>query len=136
MTGALDQLLLDIFTTALEGGIGYWSSCQEYHWMLQGDYKGLYHSPVRPGVLAAEPDYKGFYALIAEEDGDEQKPHTIDRSVIAKGYRLATTDWKHRIAWSTSDPPLVVGPDTDWDFDAGDADAIVQLGLFGEVVYG
>ena len=128
MTGALDQLLLDIFTTALEGGIGYWSSCQEYHWSNDAMGKRL-------GNI--EADHKGFYALIAEEDGDEQIPHTIDRSVIAKGYRLATTDWRHRIAWSSGqEPSLVVGPDTDWDFDAGDADAIIQLGLFEEVRYG
>jgi hypothetical protein len=25
---------------------------------------------------------------------------------------------------------------SDWDYDAGDADVIVQLALFGEVIYG
>ena len=117
---ALDQLLLDLFNTALEGGIGYWSVCNRYHWCVDGN----------PEV----EDVKGFNAEIVEHE--DAKVHVIDREVMARGYRLATTDWKHRIAWSSSEPKLVVGPNTDWDFDAGDADAIVQLGLFGEVVYG
>jgi hypothetical protein len=120
-TSALDQLLLDLFNTALEGGINYWSVCNVYHWCVDGN----------PEV----EDVRGFYAeIIEDEDGTA---HRIDREVMAKGYRLATTDWKHRISWSSGeDPKLVVGPETDWDFDADDADAIVQLGLFGEVVYG
>jgi hypothetical protein len=127
---ALDQLLFDLFVTALEGGINYWSSCQEYHWIKESHKDRTTFGP------GAGEDTTGFNALIAEEDGDDQVPHTIDRKVMAKGYRLATTTWRDRLAWSTGKPPLVVGPDTDWDFDAGDADMIVQLGLFEDVRYG
>ena len=121
---ALDQLLFDLFVTALEGGISYWATCNAYHWRLSG-----------PADLE---DIQGFHAAILDEGNDPApKRYTIDRAVMAKGYRLATTDWRHRIAWSSGEePPLVVGPETDWDFDATDADAIVQLGLFNEVVYG
>lgn len=124
---ALDQLLLDLFTTALEGGINYWSHCSSYHWSHSGDDLTLGH-----GL----EDYKGFYAIIIEDEDDTE--HRIDRSIVARGYRLATdTPMRSSIAWSSGEkPPLVVGPDTDWDFDADDADCIVQLGLFGEVVYG
>ena len=124
-TSPRDQLLFDIFTTALEGGIGYWSQASAYHWQSTDD-AGSYNGD----------DVQGFYAVVREYDEDTDL--RIDRAVVAKGYTLATSGtWLGRIAWSSSEkPPLVITTDTDWDFDAGDADVIVQLGLFGEVVYG
>jgi hypothetical protein len=125
MISALSQLYLDLFTTALEGGIGYWSACGTYSWSK--------------GNKLQTPDYEGFYAVIRDLEDDDKTTqiHRIDRAVIAKGYKLATTEWRNKVAWSSGEkPPVVVGPDTDWDYDAGDADVIVQLGLFGEVVYG
>jgi hypothetical protein len=113
-----DQLLLDLFTAALEGGIGYWSAAARYKWMLPDGTE----------------DRQGFNALIVEDDvGDE---HLIDRSVMVRGLTLAATDWRDRLAWSTEPPPVVITEETEWDYDAGDADMIVQLGLFGDVVYG
>jgi hypothetical protein len=127
---ALDQLLLDIFTTALEGGINYWSSCTNYHWIAES----------HDGRVTRE-DHMGFYADILLDDDavdeGESAARRIDRSVLAKGYRLATTTHRDKIHWSSGEkPPLVVGPDTDWDFDADDADVIVQLGLFEDARFG
>jgi len=127
---ALDQLLLDIFTTALEGGINYWSSCTSYHWMTES----------HDGLVTRE-DHQGFYAdIILDDDAvdeGESAERRIDRGVVAKGYRLATTTHRDKIHWSSGEKPsLVVGPETDWDFDADDADVIVQLGLFGEARFG
>jgi hypothetical protein len=120
---ARDELLADLFTTALEGGIGYWSSCSEYHWSTDG-----------------QADLRGFFAVVTDstvEVEDDPPTHRIDRDTIVKGYGLATTTWRNKVFWSSGEkPPLVITDDTDWDYDAGDADAIVQLGLFGEVVYG
>jgi hypothetical protein len=116
---ALDQLLLDLFNCALEGGINYWSQCAAYHWQNRD------HSE----------DHKGFYAIILETEEDD-KQHRVTRATMSKGYRLATTTWRDKLHWSTGKPPLVVGPETDWDYDAGDADMILQLGLFEDVVYG
>jgi hypothetical protein len=120
-------LYLDLFTTALEGGIGYWSECSQYHWSNES----------HDGRVVRE-DHKGFYAVITEsEEDDGDHEHTINREVMARGYRHATSaEWRNKLAWSSAKPPLVVGPDTDWDYDASDADMIVQLGLFGTVVYG
>ena len=126
-----DKLLHYLFTTALEGGIVYWSQCSRYHWMIGPPA----HDVERP----SEEDWRGFYAEIVEVgDGDDEEPHRIDRSVVSRGLRLAAMEpWRNKIRWSSGEkPPLVVTDDTDWDFDAGDADMIVQLGLFGEVVYG
>ena len=128
MSEALDQMLFDIFVTALEGGIGYWSVCSEYHIRF-----GPEHNHVE--------DVKGFVAVITNTVEDDPQydggEHRIDRAVINKGYRLASSsEWRNRLSWSSSKPPMVIGPDTDWDFDAGDADMIVQLGLFEDVMYG
>lgn len=120
MSKARDQLLFDIFVTAMEGGINYWSMCGEYHWTNK-DYSD---------------DLQGFYASIVDTE-DELQPFRIDRKTIARGYSLATSEWRDWISWSSGcKPPLVITSDTEWDYDAGDADVIVQLGLFGEVVYG
>lgn len=122
-----DQLMLDLFTTALEGGIGYWSVCSEYHWCNEDGTE----------------DLRGFFAIIEDsedmpEDPDDYEcnPIRIDRSTMVMGYELARTDWRDRISWSCDKPPFIPSADNDWDYDAGDADVIVQLGLFGEVRYG
>lgn len=122
-----DQMIADIFTTAIEGGINYWSWTDEYHWMKEdGSY-----------------DFFNFYAVIEETDNGPK--HRIDRETIVRGYILATESYQgDEIYWSTSAPlskkkilsPSYVDDEDAWDFDAGDADIIVQLGLFGEVVYG
>lgn len=117
---ARDQLFIDIFTTALEGGINYWAECSEYHWCDEH----------------YNEDYRGFFAVIHDVEADAEKEYRIDRAVIVKGYTLAVGDEGKNVRWSTKRPPLVITEDTDWDFDANDADVIVQFGLFGKVVYG
>lgn len=120
-----DQLMLDLFTTALEGGIGYWSKCSEYKW--------------RDAEARDDPSW--YWATI-HEMGDDEEPfedwpvHRIDHGVMEKGYAQACAGWRDKISWSTDKPPIVIDDDTDWDYDAGDADVIVQLGLFGDVRYG
>jgi hypothetical protein len=118
MTTERDQLYADLFTTALEGGIGYWSTCSNYRWTKDD----------------GTPDVTGFEAVIIEDE--EYEHHGINRSTISRGYRLATGEWRDRLRWSTEPPPRFITEEVDWDYDAGDADMIVQLGLFGEVVYG
>lgn len=110
-----DQWLADVFTTAMEGGINYWASVSNFHW-LNAD---------------GSEDLSGFSATIHDEE--QGGTYIVDRKVIAKGMSLAQSA---PVYWSTERPPLVFTEDSDWDYDASDADMIVQLGLFGEVVYG
>lgn len=120
MSTATDTLYHNLFVTGLCGGIGYWSACSGY-----------------------DDDADGYYADIIElgDDYDETTGpvHVVDRAVIARGYRLAISpEWRNRLAWSSAKPPVVVTDETadDWDADAGDADMVIQLGLFGDVRYG
>lgn len=48
------EMLCDLFTTALEGGIGYWSSASAYHWSNDD----------------GTPDLDGFYAEIEDDEAD------------------------------------------------------------------
>lgn len=124
-----DHWYLDIFTTAIEGGINYWAQVETYHWTTDGGLAGA--------------DVIGFYADIIDVEhtdalglgltSDVTVEHRIDRNTIMAGLEHARTA---AVSWSTEPPPFVFTRDTDWDFDAGDADMIVQLGLFGEVIYG
>ena len=115
-----DHLYHGIFTTALEGGINYWCDVLNYHWSF--------------GTPDYIEDLDGFGADILPYENGSDEILVIDRNVIARGYNLAAKT--NGVHWSIERPPLFITEDTDWDYDAGDADCIVQLGLFGEVVYG
>ena len=111
-----DRALNGVFTTALEGGIGYWSQCSHYKWAVRGTVT----------------EARDFIAVIEDEDETE---YVIDRGVIAKGIRLAVEHggWAayHKAALSD----LTFGNYDDLDYDSDTADLIVQFGLFGEQVY-
>jgi hypothetical protein len=128
-----DQFLHYLFTTALEGGIGYWSQAESYRWSV-GD--------------SNTDDLKGFKAVIidtvtyAEVDGEPASRYTIDRAVIAKGLNALA---KGTATWGGKElhPSKVAfyvglaatnGDGADWD--ANTADEVVQAGLFNDVRYG
>ena len=138
-----------LFTTALEGGIGYWSACSKYRW--SEDSEGLFS------------DINGFYAVIEPtedntwgiwEGNRDTQPLRIDLDVMARGARLMNwyvqgiVDGRGRQVpldqikpwpadhyhWQYVEAYTTLGQSG--DYDAGTADMIVQFGLFGEVVYG
>lgn len=119
MPSTTDQMYFDIFTTALEGGIGYWSECSRYRWQNQDGTENV----------------KGFEAVVTEFD--ETNALTINRAVISKGVRMYLSS--DEIKYLHRNPSMTKFLRTrgeDGDFDAGNADIIVQIALFGEVVYG
>jgi hypothetical protein len=110
-----DEFIRDIFTTALEGGIGYWSACALYRW-----------DTVQPNE---------FVAVIHELDPDDDETAdehgygpaiNIDHAVIVAGLTKMAEKY----------PQQFLDIVKDEDYDAGDADIIVQLAIFGEVKYG
>ena len=123
-TTVFDQLLLDIFTTAIEGGVQYWAEVSSYHW-----------------TKGQEGDLEGFHADLVDLEVEPSTPGEhlhVNRHIVAKGYALACGEFHDKVSWSTDSPPNQFDAEgiEDWDFDASDADVIVQLGLFGDVVYG
>ena len=121
----MDQALHDVFVTAIEGGVNYWAQVDMYRWA----------KPDRT------EDLEGFMAvLIDTECGDGScERQTVNREVVARGWALAAGEAGSRLGWSIAQPPAELHDEEaydDLDLDAGDADMIVQFGLFGEVVYG
>lgn len=63
-----------IFTTALEGGINYWSQTQEYYWQKQNGCSGTSTAsgandgPITPDYV---DDIDGFYATIISNDEED-----------------------------------------------------------------
>ena len=112
----------DILTTAVEGGSDYWAFFTRYRWE---DEKGTLLSP----TVTVHPE-------------DNNDAHPVGVADIAKamntlnggggfGDKPAPEWWirKWRKAYREC-------PTGDWDFDADDADVVLQVAIFGEVVYG
>lgn len=160
-----------MFTTALEGGIGYWSECDQYHWSKSVQ---PWESKVPGGVM--EDDLDNFHATIYNNEDDwgveaAYQPNTvgadihpnftpdshmihivkddqlsIDIDVIERGWELFMDAVIE--ATKSEDPGMscsrkyfrqaIIQYLTDGqegDSDADVADIVVQMGLFGEIVY-
>lgn len=153
------QFLFNVFVTALEGGIGYWSLATRYHIWKDGeegvedvdnfqaivheitdeDDEDTIHKPDRWGIL--DGDYYRAFPLV------------IDAKVIEKGVKLF--DWyvqgivdehgkqvpldqikpfpRDHYFWQFVEANRTNGDSG--DYDSSVADCIVQMALFGEVRY-
>lgn len=130
--------LHDIFTTAIEGGINYWCRVARYHWSV--DDKG------------DERDYAFFAEVLDSEDEDEDDDgddgilatpsprRRIDAEVILRGLvaYASMPPTERRFPLREKAIRLLMGGEVAdaVDYDAEDADCIVQMGLFGQLVYG
>lgn len=113
-----DKEVVNIYTTALEGGIGYWAVCDEYKW--QHLYEDWDNDIVKP----LDPD-QVLVVLSDTEETDFKNEH-LTPAKIRTGTKLLIENYPH----------LYQILDNEFNVDANGADAIVQLGLFGEIVYG
>jgi hypothetical protein len=131
-TSEVDRALHGVFTTALEGGIGYWSVCTRYRWSI-GD--------------EAMTEARDFIAVIEDteeaEEGEDGPEYVIDRAVIARGARLLYEHMRRLSQAGTASAyqwqaakDLHWGKWDDLDYDADTADMVVQFGLFGKLIYG
>jgi len=136
-----------VFTTVLEGGISYWAQCETYHWRNENR---------RPESTVMDADYSdltGFYAMISPADetwgirpGRDDEHLRIDIDVIERGVNLLIDGII--AAHKSGDPKAPFSSEylrnfviqwmtdgEDGDSDADVCDVVVQLGLFGELVY-
>ena len=112
-----EQFLDDVVTTALEGGIGYWSVCSAYEW---------------DGVPAR--------AQIQEFDESTGEPFgplmEVDRALIRRGIKDILSGESNTGESLIGMVAAANATNDAGDVDADVADAIVQVGLFGNLVYG
>jgi len=108
--------LENLWVTILEGGSNYWVD-------------GIYHDETKASLKNGADLAKNFHIIIrhgadefdSRDYGETTEAQTFD--VIHKGISLLSDDVK-----------LIIMNNGDWD--ANDADHILQLGVFGEVRYG
>lgn len=132
-TPARNSFLADIITTAVEGGISYWSMVDAYWW----------HDPSLPdpvGGRGAAPGGGGnAYALIIDTETDQRHEITLD--VAARGLRRIiegrtnSTDRDVAIVKAADHANDLAPENGHGDIDAWIADQIIQAGLFGDVLY-
>jgi len=108
-----DTEVVEIFTTAMEGGIGYWAIADEYKWMY------LYNDDTYKTAISLGDDM--VLAVLSDTEGEDFKDVELTPAKIRAGVKWVLNNRPHYNIQ---------------DIDADVADAIVQAGLFGEVVYG
>lgn len=113
-----DNEVVDIYTTAMEGGIGYWAIADEYRWQY------LYEDWEKRIVKPLDPD-QVLVVLSDTEETDFKNEHLTPAKIRA-GAKLLIEKYPH----------MYQIIDDEFHVDADGADVIVQLGLFGEIVYG
>jgi hypothetical protein len=121
-----ERMLNDMFTTALEGGVGYWARCSVYRWGIPGE-NGRHTEAI---------DFVAVLHEMGDEDDEDAAPvHVVDADVIRKGIRrmIQRGGWNRYISASLGD--IIGGHYDDLDFDSITADLVVQYGLFGEEKY-
>lgn len=151
-TPARKQCLFDLFITALEGGIGYWASVRDYHWRAADGGEDL------DGFSATVIDGEHWSEAIADvrerlaDAGESRKPrlpevqallsergqwHVVNADTIARGLgRIKRGEVQLNQDMARNIKLFDRTNGAEGDPDAADADVIVQLGLFGALVYG
>ena len=114
-----DKEVVSIYTTALEGGIGYWAIADEYKWQY------LYEDWENDIVHTIEPDQ--VLVVLSDTEDNDFKYEQLTPAKIRAGVKLLIEKYHHMYQ---------ILDDNEFHVDADGADAVVQLGLFGEIVYG
>jgi hypothetical protein len=135
------ELLRDIAITAVEGGIGYWSSCARYRWSNATNVGPDDMLPFPEVELAANEtpdDFDGLLPDVPIVRVDRKwgrivklTPELIERAIakIKADAALVNTTTRRNV--------ILADVDNDASqIDADDADCIVQIALFGTLVFG
>lgn len=129
------QFLADIITTAIEGGTNYWAAVEDYRW---------YFPDLEGGTAPRGPNNTAnAYAVIVPDDpryeddwyqaiGATSFTLTLDEIERALGL-VRNSDINNDLAATIMFADKTNG---DIEIDAEGADVVVQLALFGKVIYG
>jgi hypothetical protein len=121
-----EQDLKDILVTCVEGGSNYWLRCRGT--VRDGDLNYL----ILNKPFDAETG-KAFDLTQYKTDTEMMYRSAIDLSTIERGIRRM---FEPGVMERRGDIRNALLSGDTGQIDAGDADAILQLGYFGEVIYG
>lgn len=111
------KFLFDIFVTAIEGGVNYWCIVHKYHWRKKDSTE----------------DRERFYAEVEEDDGTS---HRITKKTVEAGLKKIVAG-EVKISNGLFKDIALGNKELDAGYlDVASADCIIQVGLFGEIVYG
>jgi len=113
-----ERMLADILIGAIEGGTGYWATVSAYqHSGSAGETSATLHE-----IELSDPEHP---------DGREVSTETVQEGIqaVLDPYFRVCTDVRAAIAHADEE-------DDAGGLDAEAADAIVQAGLFGRLIYG
>lgn len=145
---AIRQLACDLITTAVEGGINYWASVSGYHWGSPGAGHSDGHRPWD------ENDEPYARVTVHENESHDDGPARVMRvgvkemlvairKVIASDvltfYSMGySRTFRQRLLalLDQLDAGSTPYDEADYDFDADDADNMMQIAVFGEIIYG
>lgn len=132
LKGPSKEDLLDLWSAALDSGyygVGSYGDIVAYHWYLNND--------------PDQPDLDGFYAVISNREPSDYPGvpkwtrRRIDSKVILRGIkRVLEGGLETGANKQTREEALAMMTGEGAIGDAITADQIIQVGLFGEVVYG
>lgn len=97
------QFLLDLMTTAVEGGINYWGAVID---------------------LNRDSDLNVLNFEVTDFEGEEAYTYSVDSIAMLNALQALIKAYPWRVKM------------LDGDYDAEDADCVVQFACFGELVYG
>lgn len=115
-----DQLLRDTLTIAIEGGVNYWAKGRRFERLPNLEY------------VSCE------IAELADEGSEPVKPgyHRVGPEALTRGFQLALTPGIQLNSAIRAAIASAVAEDDGGQIDASAADVIVQLAIFGDIVYG
>ena len=120
-----ERLLRDVIITACEGGVGYWSQLETYNGPAIDDGAGL---PLRLREIVGDD-----WATGETTHGDWM---TLDLEQVALGFQRLVAERPDHPCTRRMVQAIVNYDNGNYDYDADDADAIVQYGVLGSWTYG
>ena len=136
-----DKILSDILITAIEGGINYW--CREVGLWECDEDDVVDRSNIRPYKFEGNKHFKLITDAfnLDHQDEDDYYKYSIGFTVLEPHDKTSIHYIQHDDlveglqTWCQNNDALSLGLDFD-NLDAEDCDQIVQIALFGKVVYG
>jgi hypothetical protein len=112
----------DLVVTALEGGINHWCRKAKKKRNADGSWFGV--APENQDKIEFASDLIGYNGVLTICDAESSDKWELTLENVLKGIQMRCTNKKILVAELMD------------DYDADDADAIVQYALFNELVFG